>query len=86
MVRTTTVSRWVEFGLRFIGMWPDSAYPDLYWTSYVTFVLVVQYYQYTYVILHFDAHNLSLLMDCLGLSLANSLALLKLFTLRWNRR
>ncbi|XP_032669840.1 uncharacterized protein LOC116843492 [Odontomachus brunneus] len=86
MVRTTTISPWVEIGLRFVGMWPDSAYPDLYWTSYMTFLTVVQYFQYYYVIVHFDASDLSLLMDGLGLSLAYSLAMLKLLTLRWNRR
>ncbi|XP_032669824.1 uncharacterized protein LOC116843478 [Odontomachus brunneus] len=86
MVRATTISPWVEIGLRFIGLWPDSAYPDLYWTSYMTFLTVVQYYQYSYVVAHFDARDLSLLMDCLGLSLANSLAMLKLIMLRWNRR
>lgn len=46
----------------------------------------MQYYQYTYVVTHFDARNFSILMDCLGLALANSLATLKLFVMRWNRR
>lgn len=86
MVRTTTISPWVEFGLRFIGMWPNSAYPNLYWTSYMILLVVLLYFQYLYVTMHFDAHNLSLLMDCLGLSLANTLATLKLVMLRWNRR
>ncbi|XP_032669838.1 uncharacterized protein LOC116843490 [Odontomachus brunneus] len=85
MVRTTTISPWVEVGLRFTGMWPNSAYPDLYWASYIMIVVTMQYYQYTYVIVHFDARNLSLLMDCLGLALANSLATLKLVAMRWNR-
>lgn len=86
MVRTTTISPWVEIGLRFIGMWPNSAYPDLYWVSYIIFTVVLQYFQYAYVIVHFDAHNLPLLMDCLGLSIATTLSVLKLCALRWNRR
>ncbi|XP_039310430.1 odorant receptor 82a-like [Solenopsis invicta] len=86
MKRAYTISRSIEIGLRFIGMWPDSAYPNLYWFSYVTTVAIVQYYQYTYIFVHFDSNNLWLLMDCLSLSLAYSLAFLKLLVLWWNRR
>lgn len=86
MSRAPTVSRLVEIGLRFIGMWPDSAYPDLYWSVYMTAIAILQYHQYSYVIAHFNLNDLSLLMDGLGLALANTLAFLKLLTLRWNRR
>lgn len=86
MKRPSTISRAVEIGLRFIGMWPDSAYATLYWLIYMATIVIVQYYQYAYVFAHFDASNLSLLMDCLGLTLAYTLALLKVFALWWNRR
>ncbi|XP_077261549.1 odorant receptor 82a-like isoform X1 [Temnothorax americanus] len=86
MTRATTISRSVEIGLRFIGMWPDSAYPNLYWSLYMTLILVSQYYQYSYVVAHFDLSNLPLLSDCLGLALANTLAFFKLLSLWWNRR
>ncbi|KAL6254519.1 hypothetical protein P5V15_014572 [Pogonomyrmex californicus] len=86
MKRTSTISRPVEIGLRFIGMWPDSAYATLYWLIYMTTMVIVQYYQYAYVLTHFDLSDISLLMDCLGLTLAYTLAFLKLFALWWNRR
>ncbi|XP_071568988.1 odorant receptor 82a-like [Temnothorax nylanderi] len=86
MTSANTISRSVEIGLRFIGMWPDSAYPNLYWFSYMTTVLIVQYYQYAYIFAHFDLNDLWLLMDCLSLTLAYSLAFLKLLVLWWNRR
>ncbi|XP_018364812.1 PREDICTED: uncharacterized protein LOC108762352 [Trachymyrmex cornetzi] len=86
MKRTSTISRPVEIGLRFIGMWPDSAYATLYWLFYMATMVIVQYYQYTYVFMHFDLSDISLLMDCLGLTLAYTLAFLKLFVLWWNRR
>ncbi|EGI58894.1 Putative odorant receptor 13a [Acromyrmex echinatior] len=76
----------IEIGLRFIGMWPDSAYPNFYWFSYMTTVAIVQYYQYTYIFVHFDLNDLWLLMDCLSLTLGYSLAFLKLLVLWWNRR
>lgn len=86
MKRATTISRLVEVGLRFIGMWPDSAYPNLYWSLYMTMIAVSQYFQYSYIVMHFDMSNLMILADCLGLALANTLAFLKLFFLWWNRR
>ncbi|EZA57551.1 hypothetical protein X777_02089 [Ooceraea biroi] len=86
MKRTSTISGLVEFGLRFIGMWPGSTYANLWWLIYMTTIVIVQYYQYMYVCTHFDLSDLSLLMDCLGLTLAYSLAFVKLFALWWNRR
>jgi len=86
MKRTSTISRLVEFGLRLIGMWPDSAYPNFYWSMYMTMLGLYQYFQYSYIVTHFDTSNLSILTDCLGLALANTSAFLKLFFLRWNRR
>ncbi|XP_071643786.1 odorant receptor 13a-like isoform X2 [Temnothorax longispinosus] len=83
---TTTISRSVEIGLRFIGMWPDSAYPNLYWFSYMTTIAIAQYYQYAYIFAHIDSNDIWLLMDCLSLTLAYSLVFLKLLILWWNRR
>ncbi|KAM0736511.1 Odorant receptor 13a [Formica fusca] len=86
MKRISTISRPVEIGLRFIGMWPDSAYATLCWVIYMTTMVIVQYYQYAYVFVHFDLNDISLLMDCLGLTLAYTLAFFKLLALWWNRR
>ncbi|CAL1674371.1 unnamed protein product [Lasius platythorax] len=86
MKYTSTISRPVEIGLRFIGMWPDSAYATLCWFIYMTTMVIVQYYQYAYVFAHFDLNDISLLMDCLGLTLAYTLAFFKLLALWWNRR
>ncbi|XP_011862408.1 PREDICTED: uncharacterized protein LOC105559022 [Vollenhovia emeryi] len=86
MKRATTISRPVEIGLRFIGMWPDSAYPNVYWSMYMTMIVILQYFQYSYIVVHFNMSNLIPLADCLGITLANSLGFFKLFSLRWNRR
>ncbi|XP_011156215.2 odorant receptor 82a [Solenopsis invicta] len=86
MKRASTISLPVEIGLRFIGMWPESAYSNLYWSMYMTLIVVAQYYQYSYVVARFDVNNLIILTDCLGLALANTLVLLKLVCLFWNRR
>ncbi|XP_032669825.1 odorant receptor 82a-like [Odontomachus brunneus] len=86
MKRVSTVSRTVEVCLRLVGVWPDSAYANLYWLSYMTSIVIVQYYQYAYVLAHFELSDFTILIDCLSLTLAYSLAFIKLFVLWWNRR
>lgn len=82
-----TISRLVEvLNLRFIDMWPDSAYPNLYWSMYMATITILQYFQYSYVIAHFNLNNLTLPMDCLDLALTNTLVSLKLLVLWSNRR
>lgn len=44
-------------------------------------IVVSQYFQYSYVVVHFNLSNLWILTDCLGLALMDTLALLKLFLL-----
>ncbi|KAL6429665.1 hypothetical protein ACFW04_007530 [Cataglyphis niger] len=86
MKRANTISRSVEIGLRFIGLWPDSTYATFYWFSYMMSIAIVQYYQYAYVLEHLDLNDIWLLMDCLSLTLAYTLAFFKLLVLWWNRR
>ncbi|GAB1863031.1 Odorant receptor [Camponotus japonicus] len=86
MKRANTISRSVEIGLRFIGLWPDSTYATFYWFSYMTSIVIVQYYQYAYVLGHLEINDVWLLMDCLSLTLAYTLAFFKLLVLWWNRR
>lgn len=86
MKRASTVSRSVEIVLRFVGLWPDSAYANLYWFTYMTTLVIMQYSQYAYIVAHFELDNLWVLMDCLSLTLAYTLAFFKLLVLWWNRR
>ncbi|XP_025163775.1 uncharacterized protein LOC112590687 [Harpegnathos saltator] len=86
MKRANTISRTVEICLRVAGVWPDSAYANFHWLGYMTSIAIVQYYQYAYVLSHFELNNLSTLVDCLSLTMAYTLAFIKLFVLWWNRR
>ncbi|KAH0956627.1 OrV7 [Eciton burchellii] len=86
MKRASTISRSIEICLRFVGLWPDSVYANLYWFIYMATLVIMQYCQYAYIVMHFDLSNLWLLMDCLSLTLAYTLAFLKLLILWWNRR
>lgn len=84
--RASTISESVEAGLRFIGMWPRCVYANINWWTYIVSVAIVQYFQYSYVVAHFDANDLSVLVDGLSITLGYSLSFLKLITLWFNRR
>lgn len=86
ITRMTTVSTSVEMGLRFIGMWPGSPYGSFQWLVYMTSVVIVMYFQYAFILKNFDRNHLSVLIDALSMTMAYSLAFLKLVSLWLNRR
>lgn len=86
MGRATTISESVEVGLRFIGMWPHSIYANVNWWTYITSIVVVQYFQYSYILTHFDISNLSITIDGMSITFGYSLSFLKLINLWSNRR
>ena len=73
-------------GLSLIGIWPGASYGMLCWLFYMTTLVVMQYFQYSYVYEHFDYNNLTKLMDGLGLTLDYTLTILKLISFWFNRR
>lgn len=86
MGRSSTISESVEAGLRFIGMWPHCIYANINWWTYIASVAVVQYFQYSYILEHFDISDLSVIIDGLSITLGYSLSFLKLINLWFNRR
>ncbi|XP_067206878.1 odorant receptor 13a-like isoform X3 [Linepithema humile] len=86
MGRASTISESVEAGLRFIGMWPRCIYANINWWTYIVSVAVVQYFQYSYILAHFDMKDLSVTIDGLSITLGYSLSFLKLINLWFNRR
>lgn len=86
MGRASTISESVEAGLRFIGMWPRCIYANVNWWTYIVSVAVVQYFQYSYILAHFDISDLSVTIDGLSITLGYSLSFLKLINLWFNRR
>lgn len=84
--RMSTISESVEAGLRFIGMWPHCTCANINWWSYILSVVIVQYFQYSYILQHFDINDLSVTIDGLSITLGYSLSLLKLINLWFNRR
>ncbi|XP_072750311.1 odorant receptor 22c-like [Anoplolepis gracilipes] len=80
----STISPLLKIGLRVIGMWPGSSYGTFCWLFYMMTLVMMQYFQYSYVYAHLN--NLTKLMDGLGLTLDYTLLILKLITLWFNRR
>ncbi|KAF3054435.1 Odorant receptor 038 [Nylanderia fulva] len=86
MGRASTISESVEAGLRFIGMWPRCMNANINWWAYIASVAVIQYFQYSYILAHFDISHLSVLIDGLSITLGYSLSFLKLINLWFNCR
>ncbi|XP_077261550.1 odorant receptor 22c-like isoform X2 [Temnothorax americanus] len=83
---TSTVSPLLKIGLGLIGMWPGASHATLCWFFYMTTLVAMQYFQYSYVYAHLDFSNLTKLMDGLGLTLDYTLTILKLLSFWFNRR
>ncbi|XP_071568909.1 odorant receptor 22c-like [Temnothorax nylanderi] len=83
---TSTVSPTLIIGLRFFGLWPGVSYSVIYWLSFMSSILVIQYFQYLYIFNHLKISELSNLVDCLIVNLYYSLTFLKLVILWIHRR
>lgn len=60
--RTTTISESVEMG--FIGIWPRcGVYANVNWWTYIVSVAIMQYFQYSYILAHFNINDLSVTID-----------------------
>ncbi|KYQ60523.1 Putative odorant receptor 13a [Trachymyrmex zeteki] len=84
--RASTISLSVEAGLRFIGMWPHCVYSNINWWTYIISVAIMQYFQYAYILAHFDISDLSVFVDGLSITFGYSLSFFKLINLWFNRR
>ncbi|XP_012523055.2 LOW QUALITY PROTEIN: odorant receptor 22c [Monomorium pharaonis] len=86
MTITSTISPALKFGLQFLGFWPGVSYSTIYWSSFMSSMLIVQYFQYLYVFDHLKMSELSNLVDSLVVTLDYSLSFLKLASLWLHRR
>ncbi|KAL0133988.1 hypothetical protein PUN28_001122 [Cardiocondyla obscurior] len=86
MTVTSTVSSALTIGLRFFGIWPGVRYSTVYWFSFMSSLLIVQYFQYLYVFNHLKISELSNLVDSLIATFDYSLSFLKLGSLWMHRR
>ncbi|XP_020289110.1 odorant receptor 30a-like [Pseudomyrmex gracilis] len=85
-MRVTSICAAVEIGFRFVGIWPGLSYGTFTWSAYMTSAVIALYFQYVYILHHFDVNNISILIDALSLTLTYSLGFLKLISLWSNRR
>ncbi|XP_024879262.1 odorant receptor 13a-like isoform X1 [Temnothorax curvispinosus] len=86
MVITSTVSPMLIIGLRFFGFWPGVSYSTIHWLSFMSSMLIIQYFQYLYIFTHLKISELTNLVDSLMVTLVYSLTFLKLIGLWIHRR
>ncbi|XP_077261499.1 odorant receptor 82a-like isoform X1 [Temnothorax americanus] len=83
---TSSVSPALKICLKFFGVWPDVSYSTVCWLSFMLSMLIVQYFQYLYVLKHCNVSELLNFIDGLTASLYYSLTFLKLAILWIYRR
>lgn len=83
---TSTISPSLKIGLSLIGMWPGSSYKTFFWLFYMTSLVAMQYFQYSYFFANLGTNDFSKLMDGLSITLDYTLTFLKLLSLWHNRR
>lgn len=86
MIATTTISPSLKIGLRLLGMWPDVPYSAVYWLMFMLSMLIIQYFQYLYVMGHSKMSELADLVDSLPATLDYTLTLFKMISLWIHRR
>ncbi|KAF3054408.1 Odorant receptor 336 [Nylanderia fulva] len=86
MIPTTSISPSLKIGLRLIGMWPGVPYSAVCWLTFMLNMLILQYFQYMYVINHFKMSELSNLVDSLPATLDFTLTFFKMIIFWIHRR
>lgn len=77
-MKTSTVSRVVEIGLRACGIWPYLLSTFLYRLFWTVMLGTVQVLQYQYVVMHYHSDNFSDFMDGVSSTMAYTLFFIKL--------
>lgn len=83
---TSTVSPVLKVGLRFLGMWSNDSRSVIHWLSFMSSMVILQYFQYLYIFDHLKISELSNLVDGLIVTLDYSLTLFKMISLWLHRR
>lgn len=86
MIITSTVNPVLEVGLRLLGVWPGVSYSTVHWLSFMSSMLIIQYFQYVYVFEHLKISEITNLIDALTVTSNYSLTFLKLVSLWIYRR
>ncbi|XP_039310427.1 odorant receptor 13a isoform X1 [Solenopsis invicta] len=86
MTITNTVSPALKFGLQLLGLWPGVSYSIIYWSSFMLSMIVMQYFQYLYILNHIKVSELLNLVDSIPLALDYGLTIFKLISLWLHRR
>ncbi|XP_035741910.1 odorant receptor 85c-like [Vespa mandarinia] len=80
------INRLVEYSLRFIGLWPDYSYVIAHRFLWIITMSLTLIFQYWYVIVNLKSDDLPDLMDCLSITMSNTVFFIKLIILWMKNR
>ncbi|XP_076224744.1 odorant receptor 10-like isoform X1 [Nomia melanderi] len=78
MKSPSTISKSVKFGLHFAGIWPGTPYPGVHKAFWVIAMVLLQTYQYEYVITRLRTESLMILIDSVTIAIPFTLVCIKL--------
>nr|XP_050864276.1 uncharacterized protein LOC127070402 isoform X3 [Vespula vulgaris] len=80
------INQLVEFSLRLIGLWPGYSYVIVHRFLWVITMCLILFFQYWYIVIHLTSGDLPDLMDCLSITMSNSVFFIKLIILWMKNR
>ncbi|KAI4496017.1 hypothetical protein M0802_008232 [Mischocyttarus mexicanus] len=86
MLPASPINFLLEFSLRFTGLWPGYAYAIIHRVIWILTMLSTLIFQFWYILAHYQSGDLPSLMDCLSITVSNSLLFLKLIILWMKHR
>ncbi|XP_043489317.1 uncharacterized protein LOC122515889 [Polistes fuscatus] len=86
MLPASPINLLLEFSLRFTGLWPGYAYAIIHRVLWILTMCSTLSFQFWYILTHYRSGDLPGLMDCLSITVSNSLLFLKLIILWMKHR
>ncbi|XP_076375647.1 odorant receptor 10-like isoform X4 [Megalopta genalis] len=78
MTSPSAINKTMKFCLHFVGIWPGTPLPDVHKFFWIVTMILLQTYQYDYIISHYKTESLATVIDCLTITIPFSLVCIKL--------
>ncbi|XP_076375650.1 uncharacterized protein LOC117226935 isoform X7 [Megalopta genalis] len=86
MASPSAINKTMKFCLHFVGIWPGTPFPDVHKFFWIVTMILLQTYQYDYIISHYKTERLAIVIDSLTIAIPFSLVCFKLIAIWTNQR
>ncbi|XP_076375645.1 odorant receptor 10-like isoform X2 [Megalopta genalis] len=85
MASPSAINKTMKFCLHFVGIWPGTPFPDVHKFFWIVTMILLQTYQYDYIISHYKTERLAIVIDSLTIAIPFSLVCFKLIAIWTNQ-